>query len=104
MKRSGILPGFARLPVSMMACVGFVVGCSTSDYDKQFDASLQQYRADAAAGRKGRAVARPVAVEGVAPAADAPPADGAAPPGVVPPGAVPPGVVPPGAVPPAAPQ
>ncbi len=84
--------------------VGIVVaaamsGCSTSAYDKQFDASLQQYRADSAAGRKGRAVARPVAVQGEG-GGDQVPADGAAPPGAVPPGVVPPGVAPPGAVPP----
>ena len=70
-------------------------GCSTTDYDNQFDRSFQQYRADAAAGRKGRAVARPVVVDGAAPAD---PADPAAAGNAVPPGA------PPGAVPPAAPQ
>lgn len=74
-------------------------GCSTSDYDRQFDASLQQYRADSAAGRKGRAVARPAVVDA---AADGVPADAAAQPPGAPPGA-PPGV-PPGFAPPAAPQ
>lgn len=76
-----------------------VAGCSTSAYDKQFENSLQQYRADSAAGRKGRAVARPMAVQGeggaVIPGDGQPPADGAVPPGAVPPGAVPPGAVPP---------
>ena len=73
--------------------VAAVAGCSTSAYDKQFENSLQQYRADSAAGRKGRAVARPVAVQGEG--GEAIPADGAVPPGVVPPGAVPPGAAPP---------
>ncbi len=79
--------------------VAAVAGCSTSAYDKQFENSLQQYRADSAAGRKGRAVARPVAVQGeggeAIPGDGQPPADGAVPPGVVPPGAVPPGAAPP---------
>lgn len=66
-------------------------GCSATEYNQRFDASLQQYRADSAAGRKGRAVTRPVVVD----AAAAAPVDGA--PGV-PPGA------PPGFAPPAAPQ
>lgn len=65
-------------------------GCSTTDYDNQFDRSFQQYRADAAAGRKGRAVARPVAVEGAAPVDPAAPAvDPAAAGNPVPPGAAP---------------
>lgn len=80
--------------------LGAACGCSTSDYDRQFDASLQQYRADSAAGRKGRAVARPVVVDAAAEGAPGMPADAA--PGVLPPGA-PPGA-PPGIAPPAAPQ
>lgn len=75
--------------------VAAVAGCTTTDYDNQFDRSFQQYRADAAAGRKGRAVARPAVVDGAAPADPASPAgDPAAPGNAVPPGAAP-GVVPP---------
>ena len=74
-------------------------GCSATEYNQRFDASLQQYRADSAAGRKGRAVARPVAVDAAAQAEGAP---GAVPPGGVPPNAMQPGAVPPGAVPPGA--
>lgn len=82
-----------------MVVVAAVAGCSTSEYDKRFDASLEQYRADSAAGRKGRAVARPVAVQGEGgvevPGAGQPPADGGAPLGVAPPGVAPPGGAPP---------
>lgn len=60
-------------------------GCSATEYNQRFDASLQQYRADSAAGRKGRAVARPVVVDGAASPVDGLPAgpDGA-PPGAMP--------------------
>jgi len=78
-------------------------GCSTSDYDRQFDRSFQQYRDAAASGIKGRAVARPAVVDGAAPADGAAPVEGVAPQDGQPAGAMPPGAAP-GVVAPAAPQ
>lgn len=77
-----------RLLITVSLAVA--AGCSATEYNQRFDASLQQYRADSAAGRKGRAVARPVVVDGSAAPVDGVPAG--------------PDGVPPGAVPPAAPQ
>lgn len=75
-----------RLLITLSLAVA--AGCSATEYNQRFDASLQQYRADSAAGRKGRAVARPVVVDGaVAPADGVPAGAEGAPPGAAPPAA-----------------